>query len=76
MKTSTYSNKHSLKKKSVQLKKIIKESLEEVIVEKKDFFYDMVLEALEDICIVNAIKEGEKTKSVKRETVFNILEGK
>ena len=34
-----------------------------------------VLEVLEDIALVNAIKEGEKTELVSEEQIFEILEG-
>ena len=54
-----------------QMKEIIKESLEE----KREMFYDLMYEVMEDICLANAIKKGEKIKTVKRETVFKILDG-
>jgi len=38
-------------------------------------FYDLMYEVMEDICLANAIKKGEKIKTVKRETVFKILDG-
>lgn len=59
-----------------KLKDLLKETLIEVIEQKKDLFHDIVAEAIEDIAITNAIKEGESTESINREEVFNIIEGK
>ncbi len=57
-----------------KLKDLLKETLIEVIEQKKDLFHDIVAEAIEDIAITNAIKEGESTESISREEVFNIIE--
>ena len=59
-----------------RLKEIMKKALMEVFEEKKNFFYELVAEVLEDVAMVNAIKEGENEASVSREEVFSILEGK
>lgn len=59
-----------------KLKNLLKETLIEVIDQKKDMFHDIVAEAIEDIALTNAIKEGESTESTSREEVFNITEGK
>ncbi len=59
-----------------KLKDLLKETLIEVIEQKKDLFHDIVAEAIEDIAITNAIKEGESTESISREEVFDIIEGK
>lgn len=59
-----------------KLKNLLKETLIEVIEQKKDLFHNIVAEAIEDIALTNAIKEGESTESTSREEVFNIIEGK
>jgi len=59
-----------------RLKELFKSTLIEVLEERRDVFYDVVAEALEDIGLINAIKEGEKTKSASRDEVFKIIEGK
>jgi hypothetical protein len=59
-----------------RLKEIFKLALFEVFEERKSLFYELLTEAMEDIALVRAIKEGEATKSVSRAEVFNILEGK
>ncbi|MEK6765947.1 MAG: hypothetical protein AABY49_06985 [Planctomycetota bacterium] len=59
-----------------KLKNLLKETLIEVIEQKRDMFHDIVAEAIEDIALTNAIKEGESTESTSREEIFNIIEGK
>ena len=59
-----------------KLKTLLKETFIEVLEQKKDLFYDIVAEAIEDIAITKAIKEGESTESVNREEVFKIIEGR
>lgn len=57
-----------------RLKEIMKNALIEVFEERKSLFYDLITEALEDIALINAIKEGENSESVSRVEVFSILE--
>jgi hypothetical protein len=59
-----------------RLKEVMKKALIEVFEERKNFFYELVAEVLEDTALVNAIKEGENEESVTREEVFSLLEGK
>jgi phage terminase small subunit len=59
-----------------QLKDVIKTALVEVLEERQDLFQEAIETALEDIALTRAIKEGEKTKPVKKGEVFKILEGK
>jgi len=59
-----------------RLKEVLKKALVEVFEERKELFYDLVAEVVEDIALVHAIKEGEATKSVSRAEVLKILEGK
>jgi hypothetical protein len=59
-----------------RLKEIMKKALIEVFEERKNLFYEMVAEVLEDIALVNAIKEGEDEESVSRDEVFSLLEAK
>ena len=37
-------------------------------------FYDLFSEVMEDIALVNAIKEGLSTETISREDVFQALE--
>ena len=56
------------------LKNIFKDAMIEVLEERHDLFAEIVAEALEDIGLVRAIQEGEKTEYVSREEVFRALE--
>lgn len=59
-----------------QLKDIIKTAVSEVLEERQDLLQGAIEAALEDLALHKAIKEGEKSKTVKREEVFKVLEGK
>ncbi|MFQ5630328.1 MAG: hypothetical protein ACE5I1_16275 [bacterium] len=61
---------------NAQLKKIFKEAMLEVLEERKEFFYELLAEVVEDFALAKAIKEGEKTKSISRSEIFNILEAR
>ena len=56
-----------------------KEMLTEILIEmmqnKRELFYEIVLEALEDIGLANAITEGLNSEFVPEEEVFAILNG-
>ena len=56
-----------------KMKELMKEALTEMIQEKHEIFYDIFLEIIEDIGLLNAIKEGEKGEFVDRETIFESL---
>ena len=57
-----------------QLKEVFKQAFAELLQEQRDLLYDVFTEVLEDIALVNAIKEGEETEVVSRKQVFEILE--
>jgi len=57
-----------------RLKEVFKKALIEVFEERKSMLYDLIAEVLEDLALVNAIKEGEATESMSRAEVFKILE--
>ena len=56
-----------------KLKELLKTAIIELLQEQKEEFYELLTEALEDIGMKNAIKEGENTKTVSREQIFQIL---
>ena len=58
-----------------RLKQILKEALIEAIEEKKDVFHELIVEAIEDIGLINAIREGQNTETVSKQEIFDILEG-
>jgi len=53
-----------------QLKEVFKQAFAELLQEQKDLLYDVFTEVLEDIALVNQIKEGEETEMVSRKQVF------
>ena len=57
------------------LKPLLEEVFINMIREKRDIFYDIVVEALEDIALGNAIQEGRQNHFVSEERIFAILEG-
>jgi hypothetical protein len=60
----------------VRLKALFKEVLAEVLDQRRDWFLSVVTEALEDIALVQAIKEGEQSEDISRDEIFQILRGK
>lgn len=54
-----------------KLKELLKTAIIEVLQEQKDVFSDLLAEALEEIALENAIKEGEKTQPVSPEVIYN-----
>ena len=61
---------------SGKLKEIFKQAIIEAIEEKKDVVHDLLLDAMEDLAMIHAIQEGEKTGSPSRSENFDILEDK
>ncbi|MCU0491814.1 MAG: hypothetical protein MUD01_09520 [Chloroflexaceae bacterium] len=57
----------------LHLKALFKEALTEVLDQRRDWFLELVSEALEDAALVQAIKEGEETETVSRDEVFRLL---
>jgi hypothetical protein len=56
-----------------RLKALLKEALVEVLEQRREWFSALVAEALEDIALVQAIKEGETTEIVSRDEIFDLL---
>lgn len=56
-----------------------KELLTEVLIEmmrtKRDVFQEIFLEALEEVGLANAIREGRKDDFVSEDEVMNVLKG-
>jgi len=55
-----------------------KELLTEVIVDllktRREVFYDVVLEAMEEVGLANAIAEGRKNDFISEEQIFSLLD--
>lgn len=56
-------------------KELFKQAMVELLEERRDLFYDLFAEVIEDTLIVNAIREGAPSEPVDREEIFRILEG-
>ncbi len=59
-----------------RIRELLKEVLLELIETRRDVFQDILLEAVEDAGLLEAIKEGESSESVGRDEVMAILEGR
>ena len=59
-----------------QLKDLIKDALVEVLEERQDLLRDAIAQAIEDMALARAIEEGESSELIKREEVFDLLEGR
>jgi thermostable 8-oxoguanine DNA glycosylase len=57
------------------LKQAMKEALTETFAEERDLFREVVVEALEDFALAEAIEEGQQTEKVSRERILDTLEG-
>ncbi|HEY9866535.1 hypothetical protein [Planktothrix paucivesiculata] len=55
-------------------KEMLTEIMVEIIKTRKDLFYDLILEALEEISLANAIKEGRQDDFVSEEKIFALLD--
>lgn len=58
-----------------ELKVLFKQALTEVLEERRDLFYDLFAEVIEDAGLANAIREGYSTERVDANAIFSILDG-
>ena len=56
-------------------KELLTEILVEMMQSKREIFYEIVLEALEEIGLANAILEGRSNQFVSEEEILEILNG-
>ena len=56
-----------------KLKKLLKAVVVEVLEERRDLVRDALAEAVEDLGMLRAIKEGSRSAVISREEVFQIL---
>jgi hypothetical protein len=59
-----------------KVKELLTEIIAEMMKQKREVFYNIVSDVLEDAGLGNAIAEGRKNEFVSEETIFNILEEK
>ncbi len=58
-----------------RLKTLFKQAMLELVEERRDVFYDLFAEIMEDLALVQAIKEGADSEPVSRDEIFEILAG-
>lgn len=58
-----------------RLKALLKETLVELLEERREEFSDLLLEALEDLALSRAIREGEDTGFVDKKEILKIIAG-
>jgi hypothetical protein len=58
-----------------KIKQLMKEAFAEALQEQRDILHDLVVEAIEDIALANAIREGASSPSVSKEEIYGILKG-
>ncbi len=56
-----------------EIKPLIKETLNEMIRNNKEEIREMISEAIEDIPLANAVKEGRKNEYVSEKRILKIL---
>ncbi len=56
-------------------KELLTEVLVEMIRDKREVFQEIILEAIEEVGLANAISEGRKNEFVSENEVMSILEG-
>ncbi len=61
---------------STQMKTILKEALIETLQERPELLRDVMIEAMEDIGLAEAIRRGQQSDRVDRQDVFDVLEGR
>ena len=58
-----------------RLKTIFKQAMLELVEERRDVFYDLFAEIMEDLALVQAIKEDADSEPASRDEIFEILAG-
>jgi hypothetical protein len=58
------------------LERSLKRALTEALRDNREAVRDLLAEVIEDVAIANAIREGEKSKPVRRDLVVKALTGR
>lgn len=61
---------------NAELKRVLKQAMNEVLHENRELLYEVFEEVLEDFGLAEAIREGKKSDPVTREEVCKLLEGR
>ncbi len=57
-----------------RVKELLKQAMAELLEERRDYFYDLFVEVMEDAALANAIREGEQTEPADRAEILQILD--
>jgi hypothetical protein len=68
-------NEMSISQDEQKTKELFKQAMLELLEERKEIFYDLFTEVIEDTILAHAIREGETTETVDRSEILHILEG-
>ena len=58
-----------------RLKALLKETLLELLEERREEFSQLLMEIFEDLALSRAIREGEATTNVDRQEILDIIAG-
>jgi len=58
--------------KADAMKQVFKEALTETFHEQRDFLREIFAEAIEDVAMIEAIREGPRTAPARGEEVFRV----
>ena len=58
-----------------KFKHVFKEALTETFQEQRDLLREIIAEAIEDIALAKAVRDGRKTPPVSRAEVMRLLKG-
>jgi len=56
-----------------RIKELLKDAVLDALLERRDLFYDVMAEVMEDFALAKAIKEGESTESVSKDEILKSL---
>ena len=59
----------------IQTKALLKEVILELMTDNRELFLEIIMEAMEEIGLANAIIEGRKNEFVDKKEIFALLEG-
>jgi hypothetical protein len=59
-----------------ELKRVVKEAVQEVMMENSEMLRDLLAEVLEDVVLLRRMEEGRETELISRAEVMDLLEPK
>jgi hypothetical protein len=57
-----------------ELKPLLKEALQELLMQERSWILDLFYEAMEEVAMSKAIAEGKDTENVGRDEIFELFE--